>query len=196
MVAEERPLYKPTPTETDYNVDAAPWDDGLTREFKQLRRMFPEWVIRGLFDDKLQKQEVLSSIRINRRCVLTLPEYDIEIGLRPLEMAFYLLFLKHPEGIEFKKMIDHRDELLRYYGYYANRGTPEEQAKTIDKLVEPLNYDDRNTHRSRIQTAINNAFRDKFCERYARYYIIDGIWNSPKYIKIAQENKLRLEVDL
>lgn len=196
MVAEERPLYKPTPTEPDYNVDAAPWDDELTRKFKQMRQLFPEWVIRGVIDDNLQKQEVLSGIRIDRRCVLMLPEYDIEISLRPLEMAFYLLFLKHPEGIEFKKMIEHRDELLRYYFQYANKGTREEQTRTIDKLVEPLNYDDRNTQRSRIQTAINSAFRDKFCERYARYYIIDGIWNAPKYIKIAQENKLQLEIDL
>ena len=196
MVADERPLYKPTPTEPDYNVDAAPWDDGLTRKFKQLRHQFPEWVIRGIIDDKLLKQEVLSSIRIDRRCVLMLPEYDIEIDLRPLEMAIYILFLKHPEGIELKKMIDHRDELLGYYYQFANKGTREEQTRTIDKLVEPLNYDDRNTQRSRIQTAINNAFRDKFCERYARYYIIDGVWNAPKYIKIAQENKLQFEIDL
>ena len=149
-----------------------------------------------MIDDKLLKQEVLSSIRIDRRCVLTLPEYDIEIRLRPMEMAFYLLFLRHPEGIEFKRMIEHRDELLRYYSYYANRGTTEEQAKAIDKLVEPLNYDDRNTQRSRIQTAINDAFRNSFCERYASFYTIEGVRNEPKFIKIAKENKLRLEVDL
>ena len=196
MVAEEPLVYESTPNEPDYNKDAAPWDDGLTRKFKQLRKLLPEWVIRAMIDDKLLNQDMLSSIRIDHRCVLTLPEYDIEISLRPLEMAFYLLFLKHPEGIEFKKMIDHRDELLGYYYQYANKGTREEQAQTIDKLLEPLNYDDRNTQRSRIQIAINDAFRDRFCERYAQYYIIEGVRNAPKFIKIAKENKLRLEVDL
>ena len=96
---------------------------------------------------------------------------------------------------EFKKLIDHRDELLRYYGQYANRGTREEQAKAIDKLVEPLNYDDRNTQRSRIQIAINNAFRNRFCEDYAKYYVIDGKRGEPKKITLPQE-LVKLYIDL
>lgn len=195
-VAEEPKPYESSHIEPDYNEDIAPWDDELTRKFKQVRRLIPEWAVREMLADKLKNQEVLSSIRIGRRPTLFLPEYDIQVNLRPIEMAFYLIFLKHPEGIEFKKMIDHRDELLRYYYQYANKGTREEQAQTIDKLVEPLNYDDRDTQRSRIQRAINDSFRYSFCERYACNYTIVGERNEPKYIKIAKENKLKLEIDL
>ena len=37
-----------------------------------------------------------------------------EIILNPVHKAVYLLFLNHPEGIEFKNLIDYREELLKY----------------------------------------------------------------------------------
>lgn len=35
--------------------------------------------------------------------------------LQPVHKAVYLLFLVHPEGIEFKRLADYREELTRYY---------------------------------------------------------------------------------
>ena len=38
-----------------------------------------------------------------------------EVELQPVHKAVYLLFLAHPEGIEFKQLDDYREELTRYY---------------------------------------------------------------------------------
>ena len=38
-----------------------------------------------------------------------------EVELQPVHKAVYLLFLTHPEGIEFKRLGDYREELTRYY---------------------------------------------------------------------------------
>ena len=38
-----------------------------------------------------------------------------EVELQPVHKAVYLLFLAHPEGIEFKRLADYREELIRYY---------------------------------------------------------------------------------
>ena len=46
---------------------------------------------------------------------ILLDEQNKEVDLTPVHKAVYLLFLNHPEGIEFKKLRDYRDELLRYY---------------------------------------------------------------------------------
>ena len=45
-----------------------------------------------------------------------LPDFgNVEVDLQPVHKAVYLLFLNHPEGIEFKRLAEYRDELRRWY---------------------------------------------------------------------------------
>ena len=58
----------------------------------------------------------LSRLTITKDYRFVLTDYDNrEVELQPVHKAVYLLFLAHPEGIEFKRLGDYRVELTRYY---------------------------------------------------------------------------------
>lgn len=58
----------------------------------------------------------LSTLRITKDYRLFLSEYNnVEIHMTPIVKAVYFLFLRHPEGILFKELIDYRDELDMLY---------------------------------------------------------------------------------
>ena len=53
----------------------------------------------------------LSRVLVTRDYRIILVDYDNrEVEMTPVHKAVYLLFLNHPEGIEFKKLSDYRDE--------------------------------------------------------------------------------------
>ena len=57
----------------------------------------------------------LSRLMITKDYWFILMDYDQkEVELQPVHKAVYLLFLAHPEGIEFKRLADYREELTRY----------------------------------------------------------------------------------
>ena len=58
----------------------------------------------------------LSTLRITKDYRLFLSEYNnVEIHMTPIVKAVYFLFLRYPEGILFKELIDYRDELDMIY---------------------------------------------------------------------------------
>ena len=58
----------------------------------------------------------LSRLQITKDYRFILVDYqNREVELQPVHKAVYLLFLAHPEGIEFKRLGEYRDELTRYY---------------------------------------------------------------------------------
>ena len=57
----------------------------------------------------------LSRLQITSDYRFILMDYNKEIELQPVHKAVYLLFLAHPEGIEFKHLADYREELTKYY---------------------------------------------------------------------------------
>ena len=57
----------------------------------------------------------LSRLLITKDYRFVLVDYEKEVELQPVHKAVYLLFLAHPEGIEFKRLGDYREELTRYY---------------------------------------------------------------------------------
>ena len=92
-----------------------------------------------------------------------------EVELQPVHKAVYLLFLTHPEGIEFKRLADYRQELLGYYLQTARMMDKEKIVESVDKLVNP--FDNAiNEKCSRIK----KAFLDLMDEYRASYYIISS----------------------
>jgi len=81
----------------------------------------------------------------------------------------YLLFLAHPEGIEFKRLTDYRAELTRYYMATAKMMDKEKILEGVDHLVNPLD-NAINEKSSRIK----KVFLDIMDEYTASYYIISG----------------------
>ena len=96
-----------------------------------------------------------------------LADYHVEVELQPVHKAVYLLFLAHPEGIEFKRLRDHRAELLGYYLKTARMMDREKIEESVDKLIDPLD-NAINEKCSRIK----KVFLDLMDEYRASYYII------------------------
>ena len=112
----------------------------------------------------------LSRLLITKDYRFYLVDYqNKEVELQPVHKAVYLLFLAHPEGIEFKRLGDYREELTRYYMATAKLLDKEKIIEGVDHLVNPLD-NAINEKCSRIK----KVFLDMMDEYTASYYIISG----------------------
>ena len=112
----------------------------------------------------------LSRLRITKHYRFFLADYENrEVELQPVHKAVYLLFLAHPEGIEFKRLGDYREELTRYYMATAKMMDKEKVIDGVNHLVNPLD-NAINEKCSRIK----KVFLDMMDEYTATYYIISG----------------------
>ena len=112
----------------------------------------------------------LSRLQITKDYRFILVDYDNkEVELQPVHKAVYLLFLAHPEGIEFKRLADYREELTRYYMATAKLMDKEKIIEGVEHLVNPLD-NAINEKCSRIK----KAFLELMDEYRASYYIISS----------------------
>ena len=124
----------------------------------------------------------LSPLVITEDYRFLLPDYgNREVQLSPIHKALYLLFLNHPEGIEFKNLVDHREELFALYRKIGNRIDPDKITETVNRLTNPLD-NAINEKCSRIKA----AFSDLMDEYQADYYIINS------HIKRHQGSSMKL----
>ena len=125
-----------------------------------------------------------------------------EVELQPVHKAVYLLFLAHPEGIEFKRLADYREELTHYYMATAKMLDKEKIVEGVNHLVNPLD-NAINEKCSRIK----NVFLGMMDEYVASHYIISGhtqkhfagssrIWYERlKIIKLPRELVIREDMN-
>lgn len=112
----------------------------------------------------------LSPLVITEDYRFLLPGYgNREVQLSPIHKALYMLFLNHPEGIEFKNLVDYREELFVLYRKIGNRIDQDKMIETVNRLVNPL-VNAINEKCSRIKA----AFSDLMDEYQADYYIINS----------------------
>ena len=111
----------------------------------------------------------LSKLVITEDYRFVLADYNQEVELQPVHKAVYLLFLAHPEGIEFKKLSEYREELTGYYMATAKMMDKEKIIEGVDHLVNPLD-NAVNEKCSRIK----KAFLELMDEYRASYYIISS----------------------
>ncbi len=111
----------------------------------------------------------LSRLVITQDYRFVLADYHKEVELQPVHKAVYLLFLAHPEGIEFKRLADYREELIRLYMATARMMDKEKIIEGVDHLVNPLD-NAINEKCSRIK----KVFLDMMDEYTASYYIISS----------------------
>ena len=111
----------------------------------------------------------LSRLVITEDYRFLLTDYQQEVELQPVHKAVYLLFLAHPEGIEFKRLGDYREELTRYYMQTARWMDKEKIVESVDKLVNPLD-NAINEKCSRIK----KAFLELMDEYRASYYFVSS----------------------
>ena len=111
----------------------------------------------------------LSRLVITDDYRFVLEDYHKEVELQPVHKAVYLLFLAHPEGIEFKRLAEYRDELLGYYMSTAKMMDKEKVIESVDHLTDPLD-NAINEKCSRIK----KVFLELMDEYTASYYIISS----------------------
>lgn len=111
----------------------------------------------------------LSRLIVTADNQLVLERGNRVVELSPVHRALYLLFLNHPEGIEFKRLRDYRDELYTIYERMANRLDKDKIGETVNRLTNPLD-NAINEKCSRIKAAFN-ALMDEYS---ASYYIISS----------------------
>lgn len=111
----------------------------------------------------------LSRLVITEDYRFILEDYHKEVELQPVHKAVYLLFLVHPEGIEFKRLADYREELARYYMATAKIMDKEKVMESVDHLINPLD-NAINEKCSRIK----KVFLELMDEYTASYYIISS----------------------
>ena len=127
-----------------------------------------------------------------------LPDYGLEVELQPVHKAVYLLFLAHPEGIEFKRLTEYREELTDYYMKTARLMDREKIVEGVNHLVDPLD-NAINEKCSRIK----KVFLELMDEYSASYYFISShtrkhiggrVWYERlKVITLPRELVIRVE---
>ena len=125
----------------------------------------------------------LSPLRITRGGRIFLTGYgDTEVKMTNVAKALYFLYLLHPEGLRYKEIAAHKDELLHIYGSVSGRDEPEEIEKSIDLLVDPFG-NALNVNASRVKTAFRNVVSD----RIARFYYINGAAGDVKKVPLDRD---------
>lgn len=135
----------------------------------------PEYVLNLIQNNKQE----LSKVHIDRHGRILLGDYDMEVRMPPLDKTIYFFFLRHPEGVRFKDLCDHRKELMDLYSSVSGRDNVEAVKASIDGLTDPLN-NSINEKCSRIKRAFVKAFGPVLA---AQYYI-DGPSGEPKLIRL------------
>ena len=114
---------------------------------------------------------------------ILLPDYhDMEIKMEPLVKAVYLLFLRHPEGILFKRLPDYREELTEIYMKLKPSGMSERTLHSIEDVTNPM-LNSINEKCARIR----GAFVSQFDDHMAKHYYIDGLRGEAKRIALPRD---------
>lgn len=110
----------------------------------------------------------LSRLEITNDYRIYLTDFGVEVKLTPLQKTIYIFYLRHPEGVEFKMLLEYYDELLSIYKVLSNRENLEKQEESIHRLVDATD-NAINEKSSRIKEAFLKV-TDDFIAR--NYYLV------------------------
>lgn len=102
-----------------------------------------------------------------------------EVLMPALPKALFFLFLRHVEGIEFKRIEEHKAELTQIYRALCHGKPPRRWKRSIEDLCNPLS-NSINEKCSRVA----QAFKREFDACVVRHYIISGEKGEKKRITI------------
>lgn len=147
----------------------------LENKLKELKDSGQLLFLIPVLKDLLNKQShtidfnSISKMEIDYQNKIQLPYFKKEVELSHLTKSIYFLFLKHPEGINLKKLGNYKKELLTIYKTVSNQLDYDKMAKSIDDVIN-LETKAIYTHLSRIKSAFYKIMDASF----AKYYIVSG----------------------
>lgn len=156
-------------------IESLQRDNGLNFLHEQLA----DSTLRMLCDGFSSAQP--SRLTIDDELRIFLPDYEMEINMnRALCKVFYILFLRHPEGIRLKEISDYKKELFDIYKNISNKTDLEKMEASIDTAINP---EDTSAMFQYISLA-NKAFRDKLANTLADSYTITNERGKCSMIKL------------
>lgn len=129
-----------------------------------------------------KKLITFNKLTITKDWRVILTESNKEIMMEPLVKAVYILFLKHPEGIAFKSLSDHKEELLDIYRNIRGGRVGVLAEKSVNDVTDSLN-NSINEKCSRIRA----AFLKEMDDIVAKHYYITGKSGEKKGIALPQD---------
>ena len=133
-----------------------------------------------LFENEQNKIFQPSQLVLDDNFRIFLPDFNnMEIEMTPLPKALFILFLRHPEGINLKSLIDYKIELLEIYKLLSYRETYFDMVESVNRICNPFEGS-INEKLSRIK----EAFLKKISMDTAKHYIVKGERGMNKKIEI------------
>jgi len=133
---------------------------------------------------QLSEQPVLEAgpLMIDADYRIWLTGISMEIPMAALPKALYVLFLRHPEGIQRECIGDYHEELRRIYFQLSLRENADKLEDSIADLTDPFSGS-LNQKISRI----NAAFRSRLAPDVAQQFILTGPRGEMKCILAARK---------
>src|SRR5690606_9665874 len=129
------------------------------------------------------QEQHLSRLLIDINYHIFLQDYNnLEIKMPTLSKVIFIFFLRHPEGILFKEIHNHKQEIHSIYYKITNRSDTDTLDKSLTDLLDPTS-NSLNEKCSRIKEAFVSVIGDNL----AQYYYITGERRRPKSIKLPRE---------
>jgi len=113
----------------------------------------------------LQTCQPLKKLILSRNYRIFLGDERVEVHMEPLVKSVYLLFLKHPEGINFKDMPDYREELAKIYDRVRPWGLTDRAMQSIEDVTNPL-LNSINEKCARIRKVFASMLDGSIAEEY------------------------------
>ena len=180
MCAIERGVPDETPADRKFDYEVTKL---LEEARKQIDALRARGVSQMVLDRLVQPQRTLSRILVTADWRIVLPYYNnMEIEMRPLVKAVYLLFLCHPEGIRFKDLPDHRNELMRIYQLVRGGELTDKARQSIVDVTDPT----KNSINEKC-ARVREAFLAKMNDALTAQYMIDGERACAKAILLPRE---------
>ena len=105
-----------------------------------------------------------------------------EVKMSPFDKAVYILFLKHPEGINFSYLPDYRGELMEIYKKLMNYRTTAAMLRSVEDVTDPT----KNSINEKC-ARIRRAFVETFGSYNAEPYCISGPRGEAKRIELDRK---------
>jgi len=166
-----------------FETEAFRLADEIRERIQKLKECDSLSLIADIIDEINNNTQKLSSLCITSDYRIILKDYSgREVEMTPLSKSVFILFLRYPQGILFKELIDYHDELLSIYLNITKYDDIDRAKESIRALTDPLNGS-INEKCSRIRAAFLEVIADKL----AHNYYITGMRGEPKKIKLDRK---------